>query len=359
MKKHRVVLATQDELYCERIEEYILETKFPIELEVITDKEYFAFFSGQEKDGIVLVSSEFMDFATADFFQKQNVFILGKATGQETKLKYINPYQKTDTFLREVLLKYSEITGEIAFLSKKQREGRMISFYSPVGGCGKTTLALALASSLASQGKKVFYLNLDPFLEINSFMGEEEKGGFSNVLLSLKQNINNQSLMAISRNIKTEKKTKVFYFSDLENPCDLFEVGEEELRVFLNQMLQINQIDLLIIDLESSLTAQTKAVLELSDMIFIPVLDTAICTNKIESLTEAAEVSAFFESILRKSTWILNQSYGMLKHCMPEKEYITVEKVMPVKDAKRIEQIYEMLKDRIYAVTAMVLEDCK
>ena len=367
MKKVTLLLAMRDELYCERIEEYIQESKLPIEPEIITDRDYFAASSGKERADVVLVSPEFMDAADREFFRQPKVFILSKAFGREEGLQTINPYQKTENLLREVMLKYSELTGEAAFFlegrgGKSNR--KLLSFYSPCGGSGKSTLSLALSGYLASSGKKVLYLCMDAFAGVNALFGEQERGGFSNVLLSLKQSMANQSLLAVSRNMKTEQKTQIMYFSDLENPCDLQEIGEGELEALLKQMVQMNEIDFIIADLGSSLTEQTQKVLELSDFVFLPTLDTPIGRNKAEKLMEAAEVSAFWEKILKKSAWVVNQCSGQpglaaMQNWHIPMECFTVAKVNSLEGAQSAEQICGMLQRAMYAIAEKALEGCE
>ncbi len=353
MRKVNVLIATNDSLYCEKIEEYIQEMKFPIELNIVTEKKYFV--SSNEKNivDIVLVAENFLDSMAENFFVKENVFILSSKNLSEKK--YINPYQKTETFLNEILWKYGELSGESSFLVEKKTKKNLICVYSPCGGSGKTTLSFALAEYFA-QSKNVLYLNFDIFSSTNFIFGETQKGGFSQVLLSLKQNAGNQFLISVSKNMKRNSKTNILYFTDLENPFDLEDIKEQELQKMLEQIIEMKDIDIVIIDLETSFTTRTKKILELSDIVILPVLDTPICQNKVRCFIEAAKTSDLLENVLKKGYWTANQSNGYLKFI----NFINVDFIIP--EVKGLSQNIEkmgVVKNAVSNIVSKILEGCE
>lgn len=79
-----------------------------------------------------------------------------------TEKEGINPYQSAGQIAREILARWEEEKG---YIEPKQLEekakGRFISIYSPIGGIGKSTLAMGMAEILAQKGKRVLLLTLE------------------------------------------------------------------------------------------------------------------------------------------------------------------------------------------------------
>ena len=73
--------------------------------------------------------------------------------GVERRICSCKKYQKTQNLLNDILLKYAEKSGSAEAIRGKSNT-RMIAFYSPAGGSGKTALSLGLASSMAAEGEK-------------------------------------------------------------------------------------------------------------------------------------------------------------------------------------------------------------
>ena len=307
-----------------------------------------------------MLSTDFDNCISEIFLQRPQVFFLASENMGEKERRCINPYQKTEMFLKNVLLKYSEISGDTSFLLEKKSGKKMICFYSPCGGSGKTTLALALAEALFHEGKTVLYLNFDPFFSINGIFEEQEKGGFSQVLLALKQSAGNQFFVAASQKMKHSRISGVRYFSDLENPYDLEDVKETEIEELLKQIMQMKEIDIVIVDTESALTFRSKKTLEYSDLVFMPMLDDMPCRNKKRGLEEAATVSALLENVLKKGVWIINRSdrHSKLAQSMGN-DCMVIPELPDVREAEKIDKIWKIMGNTVSKMCIKAMEGCE
>lgn len=360
MKRARILFAVQDLLFYEKIEDYIRETRFPIEPEIVTEAQYFDYAHVKSEVDILLITNTFLEKISLDELPRNRILILTKDADSGTGLQWINPYQKTENFLKEILLRYSELTGEVAFLQGEKKKKNAICFFSPCGGSGKTTLSLALAAALASAGQNVFYLSLDGFAGINAVFSEKERGGFSRVLLSLKQHAGNQLLVEVSKNMKRATGSGILYFSDLDNPCDLDEIEADEIETLIQEMVKMKEIDVLILDVEPALTDRTKKVLALADCIFSPILDTPLCQRKATAWREATEVSSFFKTICKKMVWICNQSSGNLRYFKPwTEEFFAVPTATALAGTTEISKIEGILRNSVGGIVTKVLEGCE
>lgn len=168
MKKPVVVLADTDVKIIAPIEiKFLEEYDDKIDLQVITDKEYFDEYFSSPKNVDVLVADE--DLYSVEL-QKQNIprmFVLTESVELD----------KTNDLIAERIQKYSsikEIFNKIISFSysifnsdkKSAKNTQVLLFYSAAGGAGKTTLSMGVAYSLSQSLKKVLYIDAE---RINSF----------------------------------------------------------------------------------------------------------------------------------------------------------------------------------------------
>lgn len=168
MKKPVVVLADTDIKIIAPIEmKFLEEYDDKIDLQVITDKEYFEEYFSSPKNVDVLVADE--ELYSVEL-QKQNIprmFVLTESVELD----------KTSDLIAERIQKYSsikEIFNRIISLSssvfssdiKPTKHTQILLFYSAGGGVGKTTLAIGVSYCLTQNLKKVLYIDAE---RINSF----------------------------------------------------------------------------------------------------------------------------------------------------------------------------------------------
>ena len=168
MKKPVVVLADTDIKIVTPLElRFLEEYDDKIDLQIITDAEYFNEYFSSPKNVDVLVADEEL---YSSELQKQNIpkmFVLTEEVGPD----------KTNDLIAERIQKYSsikEIFNRIVSLSSSifnkginpVKSTQVLLFYSAGGGAGKTTLALGVSYCLVQSLKKVLYINAE---RINSF----------------------------------------------------------------------------------------------------------------------------------------------------------------------------------------------
>ena len=157
MKKPVVVLADTDIKIITPLElRFLEEYDDKIDLQIITDREYFDEYFSTPKNVDVLVADEAL---YSSELQKQNIskmFVLTEEVGPD----------KTSDLIAERIQKYSsikEIFNRIVSLSSSVfgssfdpvKNTQVLLFYSAGGGAGKTTLALGVSYCLTQNLKKV------------------------------------------------------------------------------------------------------------------------------------------------------------------------------------------------------------
>jgi len=174
MAKPRVILADPDERYIIPLQFKFVRDYFDkIELEAITDREYFdILFSKPQKAAVLIVSDELYSQALQRH-DIAHVFVMMEqcteggiqAPGVEKLSKY--------TSVKEI---FNEIVGKSAgaldIVDDGTRETQIVLVTAATGGTGKTTVAMGISACLAKNYKRVLYINADR-LQSFQFLLEE------------------------------------------------------------------------------------------------------------------------------------------------------------------------------------------
>lgn len=161
MAKPRIIIADTDISYIIPLQLKFVEDFFEkVDLEIITDNEYFeTLFSTPQRADILIVSEKLYSQA----MQRHNIshiFVMNEQYEEEQtadlNINHIFKY----TSIKEI---FNEITGKSADVLKIEKNGKqetqVVLFYSASGGTGKTTVAMGVSASLTKNYKRVLYIN--------------------------------------------------------------------------------------------------------------------------------------------------------------------------------------------------------
>lgn len=161
MARPLVVLADPDYAYLAPLElKFLEEMGERIDLEVITDEEYLAAYLASPHDiEALLIDEEWFD----DRVSLQNVSSLFVLT-EERDGERTNNLSADYTFKYTSLgLIYNKVVSSCARLAPEEAvgEARVLLFFSPVGGAGTTTAAMAVAACLRGSYRRVLYVDAE------------------------------------------------------------------------------------------------------------------------------------------------------------------------------------------------------
>lgn len=161
MAKPRIIIADMDISYIIPLQLKFVEEFFEkIDIEIITDKDYYQYlFSSPQKADILVVSEELYDISLQRH-NLENIFLMTeKYEDDQTGDLNVNRIFKY-TSIKEIL---NEIIGKSGAAFKlsgsTKKETQIILIYSACGGVGKTTLALGMSATLTKNYKRVLYIN--------------------------------------------------------------------------------------------------------------------------------------------------------------------------------------------------------
>lgn len=161
MAKPRIIIADTDISYIIPLQLKFVEDFFEkIDLEIITEEEYFdTLFSTPQAADILIVSEELYN-QTMQRHNISHIFVMNEQYEEDQtadlNVNHIFKY----TSIKEI---FNEITGKSADVLKldktSKQETQVVLFYSASGGTGKTTAAMGVSASLTKNYKRVLYIN--------------------------------------------------------------------------------------------------------------------------------------------------------------------------------------------------------
>lgn len=160
MNKPRIIIADSDEKYISPLQLKFVDEYFnKVNLEIITDKQYFEeLFSTPQKVDILVISEEFYS-ETLHRHNINHIFMMTEHNehGITEDLAVVRIFKYTS-----IKVIFNEIVGKSSAAlqnSEKLEECQTVLVYSASGGVGKTTLALGMSHCLTKSYKRVLYIN--------------------------------------------------------------------------------------------------------------------------------------------------------------------------------------------------------
>lgn len=195
----------------------------------------------------------------------------------------INKYQPADALLRAVMENCQDLRIR-RFLSER-RNARLIGIYSPVGRCGKTSLALTLCRFL-SRRERVLYLNFETFSGIQQFTQSSSGTTLSDALYHLKQgSLNEQRICTLVRTFSGIEYIPPIQFAD-----DVQAASEGELAELIETIFQESGYRTIVADI-GFFSESAGSLLELCKEILMPVLEDPLSKAKITEFETYIELS--------------------------------------------------------------------
>lgn len=162
--------------------------------------------------------------------------------------KAICKFQKIDLIYKEILSVYSEVTlAQTGTQFNGNSDMHIISFLSPSGGVGSSSVAVAYAIYLSKRGKKVLYLNMEQFGDCSLYFYSEGKFSFSDVIYTIKSDKANLTLK-LESTVKKDK-TGVYFFDSCNTAFDLFELSSNDIIKLFNTLKAANTYDYIVLDM--------------------------------------------------------------------------------------------------------------
>lgn len=279
----------EDPFYAERLSDYVnRKDKGVFQAQAFTSRECLEEYAKTNEIDVLLTGetdglSEVSGIRSArTIYLTENENIGKEEKGGKEPAIY--KYQSGDDIIREVMAAYCELPGiKTEYPGLFVREKRMIGVYSPVGRCGKTSLALAIGQVLA-RDEKVLFITLDTFTGFSGLMDEKWKRDMSDLLYYYRQ----------GRFHNLRMNTVIYYLGDMawippiRFPDDYNQMTSEEMADLLIKMLHEGGYSTIVLDI-GNYGRQVLPLLDICQVIYMPVKEDVISQAKLEEFEHYAE----------------------------------------------------------------------
>lgn len=274
----RIAIADENTEYINRLIN-VLERYENLDLSAYTDTDALENAIRTKKIDILLFGSSIISSYMLENREFIPVILWEDEGANQEFLQYrkIYKYQSISKIYQQILEIYAEISGDSGEMPG-HRKVTTIAFYSPIGGAGKTTIALAAATKYALQGKRTIYLNLENIASDDCYLPRTEGHGISEIAASLEENINHS--LKIQSLLQT-KRENLFYLNHFDSPNDFAELSEDEEKKLIEIIQRTGLFDVLVIDMQTVVDEKAMAVFELADRVVLVEKPDEIAEKKL------------------------------------------------------------------------------
>lgn len=162
-------------------------------------------------------------------------------------------------------------------------------FTSAVGGCGTSVAASAFSISLAKEGKKVIYLNLEKFGNTSFYFDGEGQYDLRDILIAIKSGKSNIS-MKLESMVKKDK-TNVSFISSPQKSLDIATLTAADIKSLIELFKTSGAFDCVVIDIDFEVSDKITSLFNLSHAVILVSDASEKATYKIQRAYEAVSMS--------------------------------------------------------------------
>ena len=239
----------------------------------------------------------------------------------------LRKYQRISAIASQILAQYAEISNQGQEFG--DRDAVITVVWSPVGGSGKTTVALAYGAYLSGQGKKVVYLDLEPFASTPVYFSGQGPG-----LSSVFEKLQDGNIGLLLQSIRlVDSGSSILYFNRPDNYEDISILMPDDIALLIRGAA--SGADEVIADMGSGFDQRIQQTMELSNQVFLVADASAASQVKCEQFRSQ---HSLYEQIADKLTLIANR--GASRGSMGAEENVLM---LPVVQSENPIVVYKTL----------------
>lgn len=300
----KMLVATTDTEYAKLVSDNISEYHADkIEVSVCSSTELLEEILSKRKYDVALLDSVMLESADMNSIHLP-IFLWSEneATRLAADIVRINKYQRISAIVATVLERYAKVSRRRH--DSDEKCAKITAVWSPAGGVGKTTVALAYALSNANDEKDVFYLNLESFSSVPGYFSDSGKS--ISIVFEMLDNHDGNVKMLIQGICSRENG--ITFLCGPDNYDDICILSDDNIKELVAACAQLT--DELVIDLSCSCDSRTRQIFELADKVLIVTEQTIQAEAKLLQFTSQNDI---FESIKEKATLVANKGAQIQK----------------------------------------------
>lgn len=275
-------------------------------IQIITDPAYAdAYFRSAKTINILVADSSFYG-PQLEEHTIHHILLLAQEIGIEEEypenIQRMMKYLPVDEIMQalEQFMEAEETAQREEILPDEKPETKVIAVYSPLGGCGKSLVAMALGRKLKKLDQSVLVIGCDSLQSIAAYLSCED---FADEKLAeqLKEP-GEETYWSILQNIGQEE---ISFLLPFEKTLPSLGIGAAEMRNLISILKEKRDFSCLILDLGSSLDEQTLALMKESDAYVLIIEANTISNRKMRRLQQNMEL------LPEKECFMISNQYHM------------------------------------------------
>ncbi len=286
MSKPLIVIADTDDKYLATLEyKFLSELDDEIELELISSREYMeTFFQTPKTAEIVAVCEEFYN-KDLQRHNISNLFVLSESetfgSTEDLSVNHVYKYTGIKEIYNELMYRSRD---KISKAGMAEKETRVISLYSAIGGSGKTGLGIGLAESLAQNHRKVLYINTESIQAFGMYL-KDSSGMPNDGIRAIKDDLNH-----VYTNVRHFiRKEGFFYLPPFQMTLDALNLNFSIYQNLIQTAKESKEYDFIIVDIESGYDRERIELLQKADKVLLILMQDVQSVKKTEYLLQNIE----------------------------------------------------------------------
>ncbi|MCQ2509115.1 MAG: AAA family ATPase [Lachnospiraceae bacterium] len=177
-----------------------------------------------------------------------------------------------------------DVEPEIVQEPLNKKPLKVISVYSPIGGCGKSLVTLGLGRKLRKLDQSVLLIGCDEMQSISGFLESEESA--DPLLAEMMRQPGVDIYWNILQNVEYEGEVR--YLLPFEKPLSAMGIGTNEMENLVKIIKGKQDFDFVILDLGSALNTTACKLMQLSDCIVLLTEPNAVSVKKMKKIVNNA-----------------------------------------------------------------------
>jgi len=293
-----MLIATTDAEYAVLLSDYISEHHADtIEVSVCSTLECLNEVLPKQRFDVALMDKSMVEAADKSSIKQPMLLRVENEAAVDTPdMESVCKYQRISSIIASVLERYARVSKNR--ISSDSRNTNITAVWSPTGGVGKTTVALAYAMSKVSEETEVFYLNLETFSSQSGYFCESGKS--ISVVFEMLDSHEGDVKMLIQGICCRE--SGITYLCSPSNYDDICILSSEDVKELVTSCAQL--ADELVIDMSSVCDKLTRQIFDIADKVLIITEPTLTARTKMIQFATQNDV---FESIKEKIILVANK----------------------------------------------------
>lgn len=290
MEVKTLAICDQDKQYAIKLMRAFSEKRnFGFQVRVFSDAGELKQFLLQTQIEILLITGNYMSEEIGALNIGKIILLSdGEVFEEFSDYEKIYKYQSADHILKEVLCYYAEYAKPMTGMYAQKKQFEIHGVYSPVGRCGKSALAEALAGKLGKK-KKTLLLDLQSFSADEEQLADEEMWDLADMIYFLRQG--KKTFLYKLGSIVRSRDT-FDYILPMRAPADLKSVTLAEWEELLNKLDADSDYDEIVIDFGNDICGLFQLLCQCT-RIYVPLYKDRESRQKMKNLKWLIEKDDF------------------------------------------------------------------